>query len=287
MNIIDAHLHFSDHEGFRHTAEAAGHENTPEHVAETFRANRIVMGIAMGAGSGGADPGVVEPMLPTMTGTDGRLPAFISYCCGLTSEALNAGNRARSLEAFDRAMGDPRCVGIKLYCGYNRVYVNDPRHHPFFELAQAHDLPVVIHTGDTAMPSGVLKYSHPLTVDEAAVDYPSTRFVMAHYGNPWIVDATAVAAKNPNVFIDLSGLAAGNFTAEWFLNRYHGYLEHIRTWMAYLGDYDKFLYGSDWPLVHMSSYIAVIRSLIPEEEQEKVFYANALRVFPRLAELLA
>ncbi len=281
--IIDAHIHFSGHEGFRETARTAGHENSVAHLAEAFRANGVVAAVAMGAGSGGDDPGMVAPMLPDLAGPGGELPPFIFYCCGLTSEALTLAKLPRSLESFARAMAAPRCVGLKLYCGYSQVYVNDPVHHGFFELAESLDLPVVIHTGDTASAGGVLKYAHPLTVDEAAVNFPRVRFVMAHYGNPWIVDATAVAAKNPNVHIDLSGLAAGMIDPDRFCVRYRGYLDHIRTWMDYLGDYDKLLYGSDWPLVNLAGYIEVIRRLVPEAEHDKVFYRNALRVFPKLA----
>lgn len=75
---------------------------------------------------------------------------------------------------------------------------------------------MVFHTGDTAGSRGKLKYAHPLTVDDPASDFPGTTFVMAHYGNPWIVDATEVAAKHENVFIDLSGLAVGRFEPEAF-----------------------------------------------------------------------
>ena len=46
------------------------------------------------------------------------------------------------------------------------------------------------------------------------------------------------------------------------------------------------MYGSDWPLIHIPSYIGVIRSVIPEEHREAVFYGNALRVFSRLNALL-
>ena len=154
------------------------------------------------------------------------------------------------------------------------------------ELAAACDVPVVIHTGDTAGTRGHVKYAHPLTVDEVAVDFPKTRFVLAHYGNPWIVDATEVAAKNENVSIDLSGLAAGTIDAAVFLKQFRGYLEHMRVWMDYLGDWSRFLYGSDYPLVNIGEYIKVIRAIVPEEHHEAVFCNNALRVFPKLKLLL-
>lgn len=42
------------------------------------------------------------------------------------------------------------------------------------------------------------------------------------------------------------------------------------------------MYGSDWPLVDLQAYIEVIKSIVPEEAYEDVFYNNALRVFDRI-----
>lgn len=285
MKIIDAHIHFAGHHGFHETARAAGHENTPAHLAEVFRRNKVVMAVAMGTGR---EPG---PGAPDMCGEfdvdNFNQPDYIAYCAGFGSAVLGEGiDPAAMLEEFRRHLASPRCVGIKLYPGYNYAYASDPANRPFFELAREYDVPVVIHTGDTAGDRGLVKYAHPLSVDEVAMAFPEVRIVMAHYGNPWIVDATEVAAKNDNVYIDLSGLAAGNFKPEEFNRKFHGYLEHLRTWMAYLDNYEKFLFGSDWPLVNLDAYIAVIADLIPEEHRDAVFYQNALRVFPKLRPLL-
>lgn len=290
MKIIDCHIHFADHSGFEATAREAGHLNSTAHLKEEFQRHGIVMAVAMGTGSHNEEPGASIPMTINLGGTF-RLdhwtqPGFICYCCGVESRTLTPGNIAASLPLYEEHLKSPHCVGLKLYPGYNQIYLNDPLHHPFYELAEKYNVPVVIHTGDTAGHRGVLKYSHPLTVDEVAVNFPRVRFVMAHYGNPWIVDATEVAAKNPNVSIDLSGLAIGNFDPDWFWTHYHGYLDHLQTWITYLSDYDRLLYGSDWPLVNLGAYLEIIRRLIPEEFHGKVFFENAVRTFPRLGALL-
>ncbi len=293
MKIIDAHIHFSKAEGFTRDALAAGHENTAPHIAETFRENNIAMGIVMGAGAGedGRNGLSAPPMLHDLNGIPGtdsyHAEPFISYCCGVQSELLTKENTKASLAMFEHHLRRPECVGIKMYPGYNHVWLHDPRHAPFYDLARSYDVPVVIHTGDTASSRALLKYAHPLTVDEVAVKFPEVRFIMAHCGNPWIVDAVEVAAKNPNVSLDLSGLAEGFFTAEWYCSHFRGYLEHLRTWLTYLDHYEKVLYGSDWPLVHIPSYIQVISSVIPEKHREDVFFFNALRHFPKLRELLS
>lgn len=291
MKIIDAHLHFSKFDGFDERAREAGHINSAEHLLAEFDRLGIEAAVAMGAGRGGSPEGECLPMTVNLAGPFDPVrygqPRRIAYCAGVESDVLNKANQKRSVALFEERLRDPHCVGIKMYPGYNRRYLNDPLHYPLYELAEHYDVPVAIHTGDTATANALVKYSHPLTVDEVAVNFPRVRFVMAHYGNPWVIDATEVAAKNPNVFIDLSGLAVGNFDPEWFWNDYSGYLQHLKTWMNYLSDYGKFMYGTDRPLVNLEAYLTVLRRLVPEKAHNLVFRENALRIYSKLNALLA
>lgn len=278
MEIIDAHLHFSAGEHFRLVAKNAGHLDTLEHLQESFTQNQVVLGIVMGVDKKLHD----GPSLP-LTTCNGTPPPFLMQCLGIDTEKIQQDSLNSTLKAFQAELENPATAGFKIYAGYQPYYVSDSVYNPFYELAEAYDVPVVVHTGDTANSSGILKYAHPLTVDEAAVRFPRVRFVMAHYGNPWIVDATEVAKKNPNVYLDLSGLAEGVFDMDPFVKSYHGYWEYVKMWLSYLDRYDKILYGSDWPLVNMKQYIKLIQWLIPEQNHRAVFYENALRVFPRIA----
>lgn len=291
MKIIDAHLHFANVIYFDNLAREAGHVNSVEHLLAEFDRLGIEIAIAMGGGRGQSPEGECLPLTINLAGAfdlaNYNQPRRIAYCVGLESDALTRDNVNRSVAAFEEHLRNPHCVGIKMYPGYNQRYLNDPLHYPFYELAEHYHVPIAIHTGDTATAQALVKYSHPLTVDEVAVNFPRVNFVMAHYGNPWVVDATEVAAKNPNVFIDLSGLAVGNFDLETFWSDYSGYLQHLKTWMSYLSDYGKFMYGTDWPLVNLETYLSVIRRLVPEKFHHLVFRANALRIYGRLNSLLA
>ena len=172
------------------------------------------------------------------------------------------------------------CVGIKLYPGYNHFYVYDSVLDPFYQLAMQYKKPVAVHTGMTATSRALLKYSHPLTLDEAAVRYPQVQFVMCHMGNPWIVDAVAVMEKNENVAADLSGLLEGRIDSmPDFFAKKHGYMELIKGWLEYLDDYDRLLYGTDWPLANIANYIEFVAHLIPSKHQGKVFFDNANRIY--------
>lgn len=286
MHIIDVHIHASSQPGFAQRAKAIGHEATPGYLDNLFRETGIERAVAMGSGRGGQHGGceLLAAGFETPSG-DIALPPYIGYCVGVPSRALCKETMDQALASCESHLKSPACLGIKFYPGYNPMYPNDDLHQGFFELAEHHGVPVVFHTGDTANSRALVKYAHPLGVDEVAVAHPNLRIVMAHYGNPWIVDATEVAKKNPNVFIDLSALAQGCFDVDWFYDAYYGYIEHLRTWIAYLGDDGKLMYGSDFPLCNIPAYIELIARLIREDAHDAVFYQNALRVFSRLKSL--
>lgn len=66
---------------------------------------------------------------------------------------------------------------------------------PYFDLAETYHKPVAVHTGLTATDMALLKYSHPFTLDEAAVRHRNVQIVMCHIGNPFLEEAVAVLEK--------------------------------------------------------------------------------------------
>ena len=291
MKIIDAHMHYYNKEGFVQVAANAGYENTAACWQRICEENNIVFSVAMGntmytsSRYGGVPPRLIDLAAP-FDEEHYNQPANMGYCMGVQSELITEANAEATAREFEHYIQDEHCLGLKLYPGYESVYVNDRRHWPLFELARAYDVPVVIHTGDTARPDGLLKYSHPLTVDEAAVNFRDVNFVIAHCGCPWLVDACEVAAKNANVAIDVSGLLEGKPKPLALFEQQAGFWRQLHTWLNYMGDYSRVMYGSDWPLVNIPLYIRMIGYIIPEEHYEKVFYQNALRIFPKIKELL-
>jgi uncharacterized protein len=166
--------------------------------------------------------------------------------------------------------------GLKLYPGYEPYYPHDKRLKVVYDLAEEFDVPVMIHSGDTYSPQGKLKYAHPLEVDEVAVDHPNVKFVICHLGNPWLVDCMEVVYKNHNVSADFSGLILGEFT-----EAFEDYMEEqIGEVILYAGEPRKFLYGSDWPICSMKSYVEFVRQLkLPPADLHAMMYENARRLF--------
>jgi predicted TIM-barrel fold metal-dependent hydrolase len=140
------------------------------------------------------------------------------------------------------------------------------------------DLPVIFHTGDTLATerSAKVKYAHPLAIDDVATDFPRLKIVIAHLGNPWLVDCAEVLYRNRNVYADISGL----FFDEG-LNTPYGKItkNKIDELIAY-SDPGKLLYGTDWPLAPMKDYLAFARGLaVPRTAQRKFFSGNAMQLF--------
>jgi predicted TIM-barrel fold metal-dependent hydrolase len=166
--------------------------------------------------------------------------------------------------------------GLKLYPGYEPFYPHDKRLEVVYELAEEYQVPVMVHCGDTYTPKGKVKFSHPLEMDEVAVDHRNVNFVICHLGNPWLVDCMEVVYKNPNVYADISGLVLGEFT-----EAFEDYMvEQIEDVILYAGEPDRFLFGSDWPICSMRSYVEFVRQLkMPESDRHAMLYENARRLF--------
>ena len=184
--------------------------------------------------------------------------------------------RQRDLRELADFLSAGLVKGLKLYPGYEPYYPHDKRLKVVYDLAEEFDVPVMIHTGDTYSASGKLKYAHPLEVDEVAVDHRKVRFVICHLGNPWLVDCMEVVYKNPNVYADFSGLILGEFT-----EAFEDYMEQqIGEVILYAGEPRKFLYGSDWPICSMKSYVEFVRQLkLPAADLHAIMYENARQLF--------
>lgn len=172
--------------------------------------------------------------------------------------------------------------GFKAYLGYLHYDALHIGYRPYYKLAAKYNIPMIFHTGDTYSKTAKVRHAHPLVIDDLAVDFPETKFVIAHFGNPWIMDAAEVAYKNKNVWVDLSGLLIGDRDYFQKLER-EGVLERtvkrIREGIEFTEAGEKFLFGSDWPLAPVDVYRAFVARLFPAEWHAAVFSGNAKALF--------
>ncbi len=187
------------------------------------------------------------------------------------------GKERTDLDAVEQRIRAGRVKGIKVYPGYEPMAINDPSLEPVFAMAGDLGVPVLFHTGDTYAKHAKVRHAHPLLVDDVAVDFPDTRFVMCHAGNPWFTDAAQVIYKNDNVYADISGLTLGTFTSgfEDFMRR------RLSEMITYMGAAERrLMYGTDWPLVEMGPYIDFLDSLdVDDEARECLRWRTACDVY--------
>ena len=182
-----------------------------------------------------------------------------------------------------------RCIeelgfkGVKLW-PLTGFYPDDMQFYPFYERVEDLGATILCHTG-LGPTKTYLKYNRPMYVDTIAVDFPNINIIMAHMGDPWINEAIAVARKNPNVYLDISGLEPilKNAPLVFFQNLFEAKMSC---------GIDKILFGSDWPLftpiLSLQQYVEGIKKMevpppmklmgVPEfttEELNKILGDNA------------
>jgi predicted TIM-barrel fold metal-dependent hydrolase len=251
FDAIDTHIHTSH-------AQAAGVKPLPGEMKELLDADptalvtrlkdemkrgRISGALAMGQLGGGADDplGIAGSIAVAEAIPDVRVVGAIDPT---RIDATHLSAVERQIERH-RA----KLVAFKAYLGYMHYGPEHENYAPYYRLAAKHRLPVIFHTGDTWSTKAKLKYAHPLRVDEAAVDFPEVRMVMAHFGYPWSIDAAEVIYKNENVWADLSAFLVGDEKV------FEGVLKSVKTKdevfllmtadlrraFAYTERYDRFL----------------------------------------------
>jgi len=184
--------------------------------------------------------------------------------------------REKDLREIAEFLQDGKIKGLKIYPGYEPFYPWDRRCQVVFDLCKEYDVPLMIHSGDTYTTRGRLKYSHPLEIDEVAVDNPDLKIVICHLGNPWLQDCMEVIYKNDNVYADISGLVLGDFDTKFerFLKR------QIEEVLIYAGEPRYLLFGTDWPISSMESYVDFMKKLsLPKQSKDWILFENAIKVF--------
>jgi predicted TIM-barrel fold metal-dependent hydrolase len=144
------------------------------------------------------------------------------------------------VELFDRAINEWGFKGLKVYapCGFSP---SDEMLFPYYEICGQKKLPVLSHVGPTSSALS-FKQMHPLSIDDAALNFPSVNFILGHAGVMLYREAALLAEYRPNIYLDLSG-----FQAE--LNK--GGFKEILRWHISRGLAKRLVFGTDWPIYRL------------------------------------
>ena len=258
--IVDCHTHLG---------LANGKERTPQELLASMDEAGIDSSVVIAEPSGG--PLSQTDFLVSVAEREPRIKAIAN----VDVPRLD-GAQVRRLTGL---LDEGKVVGLKFYLGYEEYHAADERISPLYAACADRGKPVMFHTGALEKANkGLLKYSHPLTVDEVAHAFPPLRIILAHMGNPWLMDCAAVIAKNENVYAAMSAFfeeyqPITGRDMQVFAKR----LEDVRL---FLGSFERFLFGTDWPLYSQKEYLLAVQSLgLRGEEEDRVLWKNARELF--------
>jgi uncharacterized protein len=261
--IIDCHTHVNNYHD--ETVDALG--PCLERLRTAMRRNRIDVALVLTSYKVVPGRPSTRAVVEAIRGMDN-----LYVVAGVSWKNFSPGD----VEEIRSLLQAGEIKGLKLYPGYEPFYPADAKFAPLYGLAEEFDVPVMVHTGDTYAPTGKVKYSHPLNIDEVAVDYPKVKFVICHLGNPWFRDTMEVVYKNDNVYADISGLVLGDFS-----DRFEAYMrKQLQEMLVWGMNPKKVLFGTDWPISTMESYLSFVEELrLPMRDKQLLLYENTAKLF--------
>ena len=166
------------------------------------------------------------------------------------------------VEEVERYLEHPKFLGLKLHPLVDGYLPNDPSVHPMIELIVERRLPVLIHCGHPI-------FSLPWSIEELAVSFPEAEIIIGHMGHGnavYIQAAIDIAARNPNVYLETSGMPM------------HTKIREAYEWVGET----RVLFGTDTPFHHPVVEIAKVRvSGLPPDGVERVLSKNGRLLFFR------
>jgi uncharacterized protein len=180
---------------------------------------------------------------------------------------------------------DPRALARELEAGRLQgigeiaaqlvgVPPNDPSLAPYFDLAEKHDVPLLIHTAGIGpyLPGFRTAAGSPLLLEEVLVRHPKLRLFVENAGYPYRDQMIAMMTQYPQLHADVS-------TITWVIpqSAFYDYLEAFVR--AGLGK--RIMFGSDqmrWP-EKIGEGIEAIRDapFLTEPQKRDILYENAAR----------
>jgi predicted TIM-barrel fold metal-dependent hydrolase len=174
---------------------------------------------------------------------------------------------------MERSVKELGLRGLKLHPITQAFFPNDTRFYPLWQKCAELGVPVLFHSGQTAVGAGLpgggglkLKYAQPIHLDDVAADFPELNIIMAHPGVPWQEEQLSIALHKPNVYIDLSGWSPKYFRP--ILVQYANSLLQ-----------NKVLFGSDFPALSPQRWLGDFEGLeLKPEVRQKILQENAAKL---------
>lgn len=164
------------------------------------------------------------------------------------------------------------------YGGYSP---SDPAFDPYWSVAEAHDIPVGIHTGesfpgtpyDPCCPDFRVRLGDPLLLEDMLVAHPDLKVFVMHAGGFFWERTLQLMQMYPQVYAEVGVLAHAHAL------RRTGTLERFLKEAKAFGVLDRVMFGSDqmvWPeAIGISVEAIQALDFLTPEEKAGIFYDNA------------
>jgi predicted TIM-barrel fold metal-dependent hydrolase len=232
--LVDAHMHVGDFPLFNVRMDGPT-------LTETLRHYGIAAGMVFHP-----DNQYVREVVEAVDGAYGlvwanpRIPGFLE----------------EAVELLDH----PKFLGVKMHPLLDAFHPNDPAVHPLVAELVRRDMPALIHCGHPI-------FTLPWSIEELAVEFPEAKIILGHMGHGNIVyinGSIDVALRNPNVYLETSGMPMHTKIAEA--------VERV--------GHDRVLYGSDAPFHEIGVEVRKVQvSGLPPELVTRVLEKNARKLF--------
>ena len=180
----------------------------------------------------------------------------------------------KGLRELERCIKDLKFVGYFMTDMASGLPHNDKLIYPYYDLCSEAGVPVRLLIGHTAGGAGTpgggglhLERERPIPyLDDVAADFPNLTVIAGHCSWPWHNELISVMLHKANVYAENHGWAPKYVPAE--IKR------EINSRLQ-----DKFLFGSDFPLIPYERCFAEWDAELMPEPREKMYYKTAQRVF--------
>jgi predicted TIM-barrel fold metal-dependent hydrolase len=176
----------------------------------------------------------------------------------------------RQLRELEHAVRELGFVGAHYYPHWFDMAPDHPYVFPIYGKCAELDIPIMMQVGqnliyqrDRRLPS----VGRPICLDRVAILYPELKLLGIHLGVPWMDEMIAMAWKHDNIYIG----------GDAYAPRYwpQSVVHYSKTYGQ-----DKFLFGTDWPVIDPERAVREIGELgYKLGPYQKMMRDNALRVF--------
>ena len=175
-----------------------------------------------------------------------------------------------AVREVDRCMTDLGLSGLNLQPFVYELDPTDPQYYPLYAKCVEHDVPVGLHTGINYTTKS-FDVGRPISHEQILCDFPDLSVIALHAGWPWIAEATAVARKHPNYYLELGGLAPEYITIE---NGWAPLVAYMKTILQ-----DQVLFATDYPVLDQDRVLTQVYGLeIDEEIRDRILGRNAAKL---------